>query len=109
MSGNIEDYNNSDNVGDLEESEFWALTLRIARTFDEQKEKLFKDKLLENKCTICGQKPVYMGKPLNLLLNHINGLYKDNRIENLRILCPCCLSQTETERERKRYKEMQTN
>lgn len=60
------------------------------------KKKLFKEALLENKCYECGQLPVWNNKPLSLHLDHINGIHNDNRIENLRILCPHCHSQTET-------------
>jgi hypothetical protein len=31
-----------------------------------------------------------MGKKMSLILDHINGVYNDNRIENLRIVCPNC-------------------
>lgn len=41
-------------------------------------------------------KPEWAGKKLSLHLDHINGIYNDNRIENIRFLCPNCHSQTET-------------
>ena len=52
--------------------------------------------LLEYKCAICGNVGEWNGKPLTLQLDHINGIHTDNRIENLRLLCPNCHSQTET-------------
>ena len=47
-------------------------------------------------CSVCGQEPFWMGKPLTLILDHINGYNKDNRLENLRWVCPNCNSQLET-------------
>jgi len=52
--------------------------------------------ILKNVCAECGQLPMWNGKPLILRLDHINGVNDDNRIENLRILCPHCDSQTDT-------------
>ncbi len=60
------------------------------------KKKLCNANLKEDKCEICEIGNVYNGKPLTLQLDHINGIHSDNRIENLRILCPNCHSQTET-------------
>lgn len=57
---------------------------------------LFRLGLKENKCEICGQPPEWNGKPLVLELDHINGDHYDNRLENLRIICAHCHSQTET-------------
>ena len=44
---------------------------------------------------MCGLSEWINGK-LVLELDHINGDHTDNRIENLRFLCPNCHSQTET-------------
>lgn len=59
------------------------------------KKRLFENKLLKNECSKCGINE-WMGQKLSLHLDHINGNNKDNRIENLRILCPNCHSLTET-------------
>lgn len=47
-------------------------------------------------CSICGQKPFWNGKELTLILDHINGSNHDNRIENLRWVCPNCNQQLDT-------------
>ncbi len=59
--------------------------------------KTFKEKaLVPYKCAICGIPPFWNGRPLTLTLDHINGTNKDNRLENLRWVCPNCDRQSET-------------
>lgn len=57
--------------------------------------RILEDGILEYKCSKCGVSE-WQGKPLSLELDHINGINNDNRIENLRFLCPNCHSQTKT-------------
>lgn len=57
--------------------------------------RILRDNLLEYKCAICGISE-WNGKALSLELDHINGINYDNRLENLRWLCPNCHSQTTT-------------
>lgn len=60
------------------------------------KSRLLKLHLLDNKCGICTLPPVWNGAPLTLVLDHINGVSNDHRIENLRLICPNCNAQTPT-------------
>lgn len=59
------------------------------------KRRLFSEGVKDQKCEICGQSNEWMGKPLSLQLHHINGNHRDNRLENLMILCPNCHTQTD--------------
>ena len=60
------------------------------------KKQLFEKGLLENKCQLCELESEWKGKPIVLRLDHINGINNDNRLENLRMLCPNCDSQLDT-------------
>ncbi|GAA2229148.1 hypothetical protein GCM10010232_14210 [Streptomyces amakusaensis] len=53
-----------------------------------------------DQCALCGIEPIWQGSPLPLEIDHIDGDWRDNRQENLRILCPNCHSTTDTYRGR---------
>jgi hypothetical protein len=59
------------------------------------KAKLITEGFLQNQCAICNISS-WQDKPLSLHLDHINGDHHDNNLENLRLLCPNCHSQTDT-------------
>lgn len=48
-------------------------------------------------CEVCGR-DLWNGRPIPLELDHLNGIRSDNRLINLRIVCPNCHAQTATYR-----------
>ena len=60
-------------------------------------------------CSICGQEPIWQGKELTLILDHINGSNHDDRLENLRWVCPNCNQQLDTTNGKNKIKNHITN
>lgn len=60
------------------------------------KHRLFKEGLLEQRCINCGLGTEWNGKFISLQLDHKDGDRCNNQIDNLRILCPNCHSQTDS-------------
>jgi 5-methylcytosine-specific restriction endonuclease McrA len=56
--------------------------------------RLIGEGIKENRCEICGLSE-WLGRPVSMALHHINGDGRDNRLENLQLLCPNCHSQTD--------------
>ena len=61
------------------------------------KNRLLKEGLKEARCECCGLSE-WRGKTIPLELHHVNGDNSDNRLENLKILCPNCHALTDNYR-----------
>ena len=61
------------------------------------KNRLLQEEIKTHQCECCGITE-WNGQPSPLELDHINGINYDNRLENLRLLCPNCHAQTDTYR-----------
>ncbi|MFF3863007.1 HNH endonuclease [Streptomyces sp. NPDC002209] len=51
-------------------------------------------------CQMCGMPPTWQGYPLPLEVDHVDGDWRNNLPQNLRLLCPNCHSTTDTYRGR---------
>jgi len=60
------------------------------------KQRLYDAGLKVRRCELCGQDECWHGGRMSLILDHINGVANDNRIDNLRIVCPNCNATLDT-------------
>jgi hypothetical protein len=60
------------------------------------KQRLYNADLKDRICELCGQNEEWQGRHMSLILDHINGVADDNRLENLRIVCPNCNATLDT-------------
>ncbi len=60
------------------------------------KQRLFEAGLKRRVCEMCGQGETWRGRRMSLILDHINGVPDDNRLDNLRIVCPNCAATLDT-------------
>jgi hypothetical protein len=64
------------------------------------KHRVITQKMIPYNCDCCDIGPEWNGKPMPLILDHINGINNDNQIENLRFVCSNCDSQLDTYKSR---------
>ncbi len=60
------------------------------------KNRLYNEGLKDRKCEKCGQDENWKGEKMSLILDHKNGIHNDNRLKNLRIVCPNCNATLDT-------------
>ena len=65
------------------------------------KNRIIKFQMLEYKCQCCGIDNIWNGKEMPMILDHINGVNNDNRLENLRFVCSNCDSTLPTYKNRR--------
>jgi hypothetical protein len=60
------------------------------------KKRLYAAGLKRRRCELCGQDELWRGRRMALILDHVNGVATDHRLENLRIVCPNCAATLDT-------------
>lgn len=60
------------------------------------KKRLYAEGLKQPRCELCGQDEHWHGRRMSLILDHINGVHDDHRLENLQVVCPDCAATLDT-------------
>lgn len=60
------------------------------------KQRLYAEGIKERRCELCGQGEEWQGRRMALIIDHVNGVATDNRLENLQIVCPNCAATLDT-------------
>ena len=82
-------YNNTQIIKRNEDNIFIKNSTASQHTF---RKWYLKGEYTDYKCSICGQEPFWQEQEMPLILDHINGINNDDRLENLRWVCPNCNS-----------------
>lgn len=84
---------------DKERIEHWLVTGDTGYSVGSTIRGCIRNYILEsqnNCCAICGQSSIWNNKPLQFVLDHIDGNASNGFRDNLRLICPNCDSQLET-------------
>jgi len=60
------------------------------------KRRLLAAGLKSPQCELCGLGEIWQGRPMSMILDHVNGVRDDHRLENLRMVCPNCAATLDT-------------
>ena len=90
------DYSHFGNLNRIERNEKNVFIENSTATQKVLRHQYEKGNYSDYKCSICGMEPIWQNKPLVLILDHINGINTDDRLENLRQVCPNCNMQLPT-------------